>query len=177
MALDPKYWKALELIEEGKVSFKEIASACKIPLATLYALYEGDQRKMGEKAALFKSEVNKITARNAAQAKDLSKSCKKLALYKLEERLRDLQAAKPTPTVTAEITQILNSLGKMTPNVEISEFSVNNGMTKEELRDEFKRLGALARFALVGRRVPASGKEGPGLLPPSSERGDNLSEE
>lgn len=160
-SLQARHWKALELIEEGTLSYKEIADTIKMDRDSFYALCEGDQKKMGTTAALFKSELNKIKERNTAKIKHLVKDNKKVALYLMNDRLKELKAKKDSGKNLSgndikEITRITNTVNKSTPNVEIGEFSIQRGMTKEELRDEFRRLSALARDALVRKRVRGS---------------------
>lgn len=161
VGLKAKHWKALELIEEGTLSYKEIADAIKMDRDSFYALCEGDQRKMGSTAALFKSELNKIKERNTAKVRHLVKDNKKIALYLMNDRLKELKQKKDSGTNLSgndikEITRMTNTVNKSTPNVEIGEFNVNQGMTKQELKDEFNRLHALAKDALVKKRVRSS---------------------
>lgn len=170
--LQPKHWKALQLIEEGNLSLKEIAGACGFSVGTMYDLYNGDLKAGQELGELFKSELNKITLRNTEKVRHLVKDNKKLALFKMNEYLRKLQKKSPTKPMMLEITRVLNSLSKVTPNVEIGSFSIHKGFTAEELIHEFKRLGALARYALDGRRIPGVGPGGTGELPKASGAGD-----
>ena len=177
-SLQAKHWKALELFEESILSFKEIARVCKIPLDDIYDLFEGNPAKIGNIAHLFKSEADKITARNAIKIRQLSKDNKKLALYMMNDRLKELRGKKLLKKKESlEITRILNTLAKSTPSVEIGSFSVTKGMSKEELREEFRRLSALARFALDGGRLSSIKAGGSGSLPESSPGGDSVPQE
>ena len=175
--LSAKHYKALELFEEGLLSIKEIAKACGFGESDMYKLFEGNIQKMGETAALFKEEVAKITQRTVAQTRDITKDCKKLAMYALNDRLRELKQMKPSKSVTDEITRIMNSLAKSTPNVEISSFSVSKGLTAEELRHEFTRLSAIARNASLTGRFPTFEPGEPGEIPGTTESGDTVPEE
>ena len=173
-ALQPKHWKALELIEESRLSLKEIAEAIGMSKDSFYHLYEGNVEKMGATAALFLSELKKISARNAAKTKEVTKDAKKLAMYLLLDRLKKLRVLELSDSLTEkdkqEITRIQNTLNKSTPGVEIGHFlSVQSGMTKEELKSEFQRLGAIARHALIAKRVPGVEQTGPGELPRTPE--------
>lgn len=174
--LQPKHWKALELIEEGSVSLKEIAQACQIPLDTMYDLYEGDTKKTGEIGNLFKSELDKITARNSAKVKHLVKDNQKLALYKINEYLRATSKKKPTPELVEEMNSVLRSISKSMPSVEIGSLSISRGLSAEDLVNEFKRLSSVARFALDGGRVSGARAGRSGILPASSRRGDSVQE-
>ena len=176
-SLSPKHFKALELIEEGQLSLKEIAKAIGLSYDHLKDLYQGDIARCGQTGELFKSEVNKITARNSARVKHLVKDNMKLALLKMNERLRELQAKKADPEMIKELTSILNSVSKSTPNVEIGSFSITKGLTAEEMIHEFKRLGSIARFSLVGKGVSGAKQGRPGILPVPAGDGSTVSEE
>ena len=166
--LDAKHWKALELLEEGTLSVKEIAQSIGWSAITIYELMSGNTTKTGSVGDLFYSELKKIHNRNVSNVKHLAKDTQKLGLIKLNERLRELKSLKPDLEITEEICRILNALGKMGPSVEISNtsFSFTHGMTSEELIHEFKRLGTLARSTLDGGGVssPAEGRQR--ALPP-----------
>lgn len=155
--LQPKHWKALELWEEGLLSLKEIAGACKIPLESMYDLFEGNAQKVGQTAHLFKSEVDKITTRTASKVRVLVKDNKKIALIMMNNRLKELRSLpKLDREDSAEVAKILNTLNKATPGVEIGNYhsmSITHGMTPEELVYEFRRLSALARNTSVGEGV------------------------
>ena len=177
--LSPKHWKALELLEEGSLSVKEIAKAIGWHEMTLYDLMGGNTAKTGSIGELFYSELRKQHSRNVSKVKHLFKDTQRLSLIKLNQRLRDLQSKKPTEETAKEICKIMNSLGKAGPSVEISNtsYSYTKGLTPEELVHEFKRLGTLARSTLDGGGVSCPKPGRPGTLPPSSERGSPIPEE
>lgn len=150
--LQPKHWKALEMFEDGFMSIKEIGKACGIAEDTIYDLFEGNDKKVGTIAHLFKEELNQMTARNATKVKHLTKDNKKLALYKMNEFLRGLQKTKSDPAMMKDVVRCMNTLNKSTPQVEMS-LSITKGMTAEELKNEFKRLHALAEFASRGGSI------------------------
>jgi len=176
--LSPKHWKALELIEEGSLSIKIIASTIGWTDWHLYELMSGNVAKTGSTGELFYSELKKQHTRNVSKVKHLFKDNQRLALVKLNERLRELRLTKPTEEVTKEICKIMNSLGKAGPSVEITNNSLSftQGMTPDELRQEFSRLGTLARSALDGTGVSCPDSRGPGSLPVSDERGSEVPE-
>lgn len=151
--LSAKHWKALELIEEGSVSLKDIAKTIGWGEDTMYALCAGRVDKVGEVGALFHSELQKITERHAARIKTLTKDNKVLALAKINEYLRSLSKKKPDAEMVKEINGILNALAKSTPGVEIGQFSYTKGLSAEDLVSEFKRLSAVARATLDGKRI------------------------
>ena len=177
--LSPKHWKALELIEEGTLSIKEIAKSIGWSQWTLYELMSGNTEKTGSTGELFYSELKKQHARNVSKVKHLFKDNQRLSLIKLNERLRELKAKKPTEKITKEICKIMNSLGKAGASVEINNtsYSFTKGMTAEELVHEFKRLGTLARSTLDGGRVSSPESGGQGALPVSIKRRGKLPEE
>ena len=174
LGLQPKHYKALELIEEGQLSLKEIAASISMPHESLMRLYEGNIEKMGENAALFQAELGKITARSAKKIRELVKDNKKLALYKMNEYLRNISKHKPTPMMMQKINSILKSLAQATPNVEIGNFSVHHGLQGEDLVNEFKRLSAIARDALVGKGVSGPSERAAGRISDLIGEGDRL---
>jgi len=178
--LAPKYWKALELIEEGTLSIKEIAKSIGMSKWTLYELMSGNTAKTGSVGELFYSELRKMHARNVSKVKHLHKDNQRLALIKLNERLRELHAEKkPTKAASAEVCKILNSIGKAQPNVEITNnsWAYTKGLTAEELVYEFQRLGAIARSTLDGKGIQGTFERGPGDVSGSNERRGQLPEE
>ena len=177
--LSAKHWKALELLEEGTLSVKEIAASCKWTDWTLYELMSGNSTKTGPVGELFHSELKKIHTRNVSKVKHLFKDNQRLGLIKLNERLRELKKEPCTEDTTYEICKIMNALGKAGPSVEISNtsYSFTKGMTPEELVNEFKRLGTLARSTLDGGGVSSPVARRTGTLPSSPGRGSEISEE
>ena len=177
--LSPKHWKALELIEEGSLSIKAIAQSIGWTDWHLYELMSGNTAKTGSAGELFYSELRKQHTRNVSKVKHLFKDNQRLGLVKLNERLRDLKKKKPTEDITKEICKIMNALGKAGPSVEITNNSLTytKGMTPEELRQEFSRLGTLARSALDGTGVPCAPAGGSRALPAPDERRGEVPEE
>jgi len=173
--LGPKYWKALELIEEGLLSIKAIAKLVGWSEWTLYELMSGNTQKTGTTGELFYTELKKMHSRNVSKVKHLAKDNQKLSLIKLNERLRDLKAKKPTEAITKEICRIMTSIGKIVPNVEINQsYSFTKGMTPEELVHEFNRLKSVAGSTLNGKGVQSPESGGPGALPAPALRGSRL---
>lgn len=168
--LTPKHWKALTLLEEGTLTYTEIAAACGFKRDDFQQLCDGDCRD-GETAVLFKAELDKIAQRDWDKVKTLVKDNKKLAMFKLNEWLRTCQKKKPDHIMIGQINKTLLAMGKATPALEIGSFTYNEGMSPEDLVYEFKRLTSLARSALNTRGVPGSGQQGPEGLPgPASKR-------
>ena len=176
--LSVKHWKALELLEEGLLSVREIAKIVGWSEWTLYELMSGNIQKTGTLGELFYSELKKMHSRNVSKVKHLAKENQKLALIKLNERLRELKASKPSKEITMEMTKIMNAIGKIVPNVEINQsYSFTKGMTPEELVYEFNRLRSVAESALVGKGVQGSSEGGAGALPTLTRRGSEVPEQ
>jgi len=176
--LSPLHWKALELIEEGTLSIKQIAGTIGWTDWHLYELMSGNVAKTGSTGELFYSELKKQHSRNVSKVKHLFKDNQRLALVKLNERLRDLRSKKATESVSKEICKIMNSLGKAGPSIEITNNSLTytRGMTPDELRQEFSRLGTLARSALDGTGVSCPKSGGPRSLPLPDDGGSSVPE-
>ena len=176
--LSPKHWKALTLIEEGLLSMKEIARTIGWNDKTLYELMSGNIQKTGTLGELFYSELKKMHSRNVSKVKHLAKENQKLALIKLNERLRDLKGKKANDKTTAEMAKIMTSIGRIVPNVEINQsYSFTKGMTPEELVHEFSRLKSVAESTLDGKGVQSPSKGGAGALPALTGRRGEVSQE
>ena len=177
--LPPKYWKALELIEEGTLSLKEIARTIGMSQWTLYELMSGNTKKTGTTGELFYAELRIMHARNVNKVKHLHKDNQRLALIQINERLRQLNDKPPTKAISEEICRIMNAVGKAQPNVEITNnsWSYTKGLSAEEMIHEFKRLGSLARSALDAKGVPGPKQGGSGALPESDVGRGKLEEQ
>lgn len=176
--LQPKHWKALELFEEGLLSIKDIAKACGIPVDSMYDLCEGNAQKVGNTAFLFKSELDKITARSAARVKHLVKDNQKHAQLLINTRLKELKKAKKVDkAMSYELVKILSALNKATPNVEIGSMSFTKGMTAEELKSEFTRLTAIAEQAVKSGGIRGLKPGESGGIPDAAPGGNRLQEE
>lgn len=174
--LKPKHWKALELIEEQVLTYKDIAMACGWSPDYLYDLLEGNEKKCGSIVHLFKAELNKITARNSLKIRELTKDNKRLALYMMNDRLKQLKSKKLSREASLEVVRIAAVLGKISPNVEIGSLSITRNMTKEELANEFRRLTAIAKFALNPKGIQRFKQEGSGGVFGTPGPGDSLQE-
>lgn len=145
--LNEKHWKAIKLIEEGRTSLKEIAKQIGMTEDCLYKLNQGNVEKMGQVAALFKAEVDKIHKTQDRKIKHLTKANKVKTLVQMAKVLDDLENYK---NLTLDEKKIIatyhNALAKSTPNVEIGSvsWSYTKGMTPQELIYEFERLKSLA---------------------------------
>ena len=172
-ALSEKHWKALQLIDEGKSSLKEIAKICDWSAAYMYDLYEGDTEKGGKIAELFQAEVRKLENKNVSRIKTLTKDNKQLALRMMNEFLRRKMSMEyVSDDDTKLITTVFNALSKATPNVEIGSMSWSyvKGLTTEELVHEFNKLKSLAEGSSDSRGVSKAGSGSSRVLPSSAER-------
>lgn len=176
--LQPKHWKALELFEEGVLSIRDIGKACQIDERSIYELFEGDAQRQGQVAHLFKSELDKITARTSAKIKTLSKNNQFNAHILLDERLKELKKNKVlTKEESLEVVKIMGVLNKATPSVEIGSMSFTKGLTAEELRGEFTRLTALAEQAVKSGGIRSLGAGGSGSIPELAPGRNRIPEE
>ena len=150
--LTPKHWKALELIEENILSYKQIAEAIGWTPDYLYDLIEGNERKTSGLVHLFQAELNKISQRWQTQEKKVNRSNRFRAQLLINDRLKVLKRGKVTKEQSLEITKIMAVLAKSTPNIEMS-LSYYKGLTKEELENEFKKFAAMATRAIKPGRI------------------------
>ena len=175
--LKPKHWKALELLEEGDLSIKEIAQASGFGVVYLRELIEGHS-KAGDLGQLFQSELRKITNRKNSTIKRVTKDAQQVAAELLLSELQKLKKkGNLTDTEQRRLVDINNSLTKAKPTVEIGTVSYSRGLQKEDLIHEFNRLTSIARSTLKRGRVSGARKRGQGLLPASSGPGDIIQEE
>ena len=175
--LKPRHYKALELMEDGTLSIKEIAKIVGMSKEHLYDMVEGGD-KAGALGHLFQSEIRKVTNRQTAKTRAISKTNAKLAQELLQ---RELQALKNKETLLdvdrRRLVEMTNSLSKSRPSVEIGSISYSRGLTKEDLIHEFNRLTSIAKSALIKRGVQGSKQAGSRILPALTGTGDPLPED
>ena len=175
--LQLKYWKALELLEEGTMSNKEIAVSTGISLSYLHNLIE-ESPDTGESGHLFQSELRKMNNRKAAKIRTLVKNNQKLSMKLLQDELQRMSNnPNLTDTDLRRLIEINNSLSKSKPSIEIGSVSYSRGLQREDLVHEFKRLASVARSALIRQRVRSTGNKGSRILPSLDGSGDIVSEE
>jgi hypothetical protein len=182
--LKPSHYKALTLWEEGLLSIKKIAKACKFSEDQMYHLFEGNSQKAGQVAHLFKAEMDKITARTAVKNKQTIRDNKKQSLYLMNARLKDLRAKEIagnlTQTDTKEVVSIMNALNKATPTVEIGSYhslSIHKDMSSQELMYEFERIRSIADNAFNPRGVQEAAARDAGRVSPVTKPRGRVSEE
>ena len=191
MPLSVKHFKALDMIEENRMSIPEIAKACGFDVSYLYRLIDGkaDAGPMGQ---LFASEVNKIYKNIDQRNKKRVRKCKDLLFKRLEQWARELPPTKLKDPQIRRVLEAINTLSKATPQMEINSITqIYNAMTQEDLLNEFKKLKTLAQLAIDGTGISGIGQgksseisqiirdrgavqkeQEDTLLPPSSEAGD-----
>jgi hypothetical protein len=178
-ALKDKHWEAIRLIDEGKVSLKEIARMCGWSADYMYDLYEGDE-KAGAIGQLFQSELKKLETKNKNKIKTLTMENKRLALQLMNDALRaKLAAGSVADDDSKVVSTMFNALAKSSPNVEIGSMQWNytKGLTSEELVHEFNKLRSLAEGASKRGGVSATGSRIAGVLSASAEPGSGAEEE
>ena len=176
-ALNDQHWEALRLIDEGRMSLKQIAVQVGWSPSYMYDLHEGKDNT-GYIGQLFKSELNELNKKTSQKIKLLTKDniskCMRLMDDFLTRKLEVVAAGQAlSDEDTKLITTVHNSLAKSTPNVEIGSMQWNytKGLTAEELVHEFNKLRSLAEGAPKRRGIPGLDTRGPGILPASAEPG------
>lgn len=180
-ALPSKYVRALELIESGNLTDKEISKACAIPMAELTDLISGRVERYGVNGDLFAAEMKQIQDRTAERVRFLAKDCTKLALQKVSEHLRIIQRDDMSDNNLKKLIAVINALGKTMPKIDIGQLNVQNnvfaGLTPFELQNEYRRLTNVARSLSQRKRLQLSAQGGTGEVLDAVESGDNLQEE
>ena len=178
--LSDKHWKALQLIEAGELTLKQIADASGISRQSLYDLYEGDSSKEGEIATLFQVEIRRIERDLVKKIQKLTKSNKKHAHELIQQALVQIKERKVLRAEDMKLIATLNnSIAKSTPNVEIGSLTYNytKGLSAEDLVNEFTRLRTITEGASQRGAVQKTKPGRSGILYTSSSRGDNAEEE
>jgi hypothetical protein len=172
--LSSKYLKALSLISEGQLSYREIAIACKINVDEFYGLIEGTNTSSPQVQEKFSEAFDSINKQIDRDIRKLSKTCRKKTLYLIDSYLsKHKQVGKKDTSTVKTLTSIANGLGKVTPNVEIGSFSYTKGLSPEDIYAEFKRLSGLASDRGT---VQAASERGSGEVPVSFRPGSATEE-
>ena len=141
--LPDKYLNALVLIEQGDLSYKDIAKQVGLSADTLYELIEGKHEKHGQIGPEFGRLLSEIHKKRDREIRDLTKKNKKNTQYLIDRYLCDAKKrTKVSKPLVQTLTSIANALSKSTPKVEIGSLSYTQGISAEELAYEFKRLNA-----------------------------------
>jgi DNA-binding Lrp family transcriptional regulator len=170
--LQESHLKALKLLSEARLSISEIAKSVGLSQPTLSNLMAGNVKAAGSVALDFKTEYQKVLSKQTEESVKLLKENKSLALTKLNQRLRNIMAKKPTKDMTAEVAQILNALAKVDSQGKIEGgIHTHYHLTAEERVNEFRRLVA-ATAKDVGSRIHGSVGRGSAAAPkPIGSRG------
>jgi hypothetical protein len=164
--LPEKYSKALNLIKEGNLSYREIAKVCKINEDNLYELCEGNYTEAPQIQEKFTNALNEINKQRDKEIRDLLKKCKKKTLRLIDSYLSNFNQVTPKQDkLMSTLTAVANALAKSTPNVEIGSVSYTQGLSAEDIIHEFNRLTAAA---FDRRRLQPSNNGGAGQLPGTS---------
>jgi transcriptional regulator with XRE-family HTH domain len=161
--LKEKHLLALKLLAEARLSRDEIAESCGMSKESLSNLCNGNVAACGDLALAFKTEYQKIVAKQTEDCEKLHKENKALVLTKLNQRLRNLLPFKPTKDMTVELVSILNALTRA-DQVVSGDVHTHYHLTAEERANEFKRLIALTaqdvqlqKSAEFGRKLTVGG--------------------
>lgn len=165
--LSEKHWKALSLLEEGRLSFSEIAKEMGWSYDYFYDLETGNTEKGGNTAELFRAESQKIEAKRNKEIKTIT-NANTLTAQKIISRVLDelTQKKKLDSGEKRLVSLYTNALSKCQPNVSIGSvaFSYVKGLTAEEMIHEFKRLKGIAESSFDRRRVLDASKGATGDL-------------
>ena len=156
--LSQKHWDALKLLEDGRLSLKEVAEQTGFSSSTMYALYEG-AANMRETGMLFKMEVDKITKKSMDCIKPLLVDNKKIALRMINDFLKRKMCLDYQSDEDVEmIITVLNAMGRLSPMVEINnntQFNQFKGLSEEDQVHELNRITSLIRGTYLGGGVSA----------------------
>lgn len=163
--LPEKYRKALQLIEAGNHSYREVARLCGIGEKSFYDLVEGRAKANDRIQEMFTKELTEITRRVDKEIKDLIKKNKKTTHYLIDNWLTDQKRRKKVSgKLMPTIVSVANALAKSTPNVEIGSFTYQKGLSAEDIANEWKRLKGIADAGVDRRGVrgftPGGTREG-----------------
>ena len=162
--LNNKHLRALELIESGACTPKEISKAVGISEQTLSDLVSGRADKLGVVADLFSGEIKRIQIRNTEMVRFLAKDCTKLALQKMNDHLRALNNDDLSDTNLQKLIAVVTALSKQTPRIEIGQVNQQNNifneLTPTEMHHEYRRLTNLAQNLISLRRRVSRPSEG-----------------
>ena len=172
--LPEKYRKALQLIEDGKLSYRSIANQCGIAERTLYDLVEGKIEKHGNYGKNFYKALQEAGKRKDKQIRELIKSNKFLSQAFLNDYLAQISQKKDRKKAIYMITKVINALAKSTPSVQIDSFTYQKGLSPEDIYNEFKRLSGLASDR---RTISGSAARRTGEIPLAPGAGDRITEE
>ncbi len=174
------HWKALNLIEEGELSYKEIAEQCGWSPQYLYDLVGGDEKTCGYIGALFSAEVRKINAKLESKINGLLKTNKSLALQLINQVLHSFKKIKNLDLDEVKVlTRLNDTLAKATPSVKIGSlsYSYTKGLSAEELLYEFNRLQSIANGASNREAVRESFQRRQGSIHRVTESGSTDAEQ
>lgn len=156
--LPEKYRKALELIEAGDHSYREIARLCGIGEASFYEIIEGTLKDNARVQEKFTNALQEIQKRRDKEIRDLIKKNKKTTYYLIDNWLTDQKRHKKvTNKLMPTIVSVANALAKSTPNVEIGSFTYQKGLSPEDIYAEFRRLSSLASQRGAVSKAPTGG--------------------
>lgn len=157
-ALPEKYCKAIALIEQGKLTYRDIAQKCGISVSNFYDLIEGNYKKQGTLQQKFTEKLEEVNKRRDKEIRNLSKNCRKKTLYLIDDYLtKHNGVGKNDTSLVSSLTSIANCLAKVTPNVEIGSFTFQKGLSPEDIYAEFKRLTGIASDRGAVHGAPAGG--------------------
>ena len=177
--LKDKHWEALELIEDGDLTLKKVATSVGIDYRELMRLISGDVEQAGKRAALFESEFKKIKKKKDARIDQLMTLSKELCLGQCSRIIKDIKKkGRLSKDDQGMVVKITTAVGRVQPSVKIDklQYQYTRGLTVEELISEFKRLGAVAEGPSDSRTIQRTGTGRSRALSALDERGSESSQ-
>jgi hypothetical protein len=172
--LPEKYRKALSLLEDGNLSYRDIAKDCKIDISDFYDIIEGKIDKYPNIGPKFKEAFDEIQKKQDKEISASVKKCKKTTFRILDRWLVDVSNRKTIDKSLPTVVSVANALAKSTPGINIGSFVYQKGLSPEDIYGEFKRLTGLA-LDRGSIQAPAAGRTGE--IPLALGPGTSASEE
>ena len=172
--LNPTQLKALALFDEGGLSVKEVAKACKFTPDYLYHLITGDISYCGQTADLFKKSYQEIQNKRDVSIENSAKQATQLVNDLLVREMKTLTSQKRLSLDEKKLlATIKNSIAKATTSVNIKNISYTyiEGLGPEELMHEYQRLTSVAESSFNRRPIQTASDAGSEGLSDGSEPG------
>jgi len=171
--LPEKYLKALALLKEGNLSYRDVAKACSINESNFYDLLEGTADNLGTIQERFTKAYQEIQKQQDKEILNLVKKNKKAAQLLVDRYLCEVGKEKKIDRRILAVVGVVNALAKSTPGVHIGSFSYTKGLSAEDIANEWKRLKGIAN----DRGVQSLTERGTGASSVGSGTGSPASEE
>jgi hypothetical protein len=174
MALNAKKLRVLALLKKNNMDLEEISNKVPIDLGVLYDLIGG----VGQHAdPEFTRELRKVDQLVEERINRKALETKEICLKRLAGWVKSKSSHEfETKTRHRQLVDAVNALSKATPNINIEQYTWKQGMSQEEVANEFRRLKGLAGAAAIRRRVQKLKPRGSEEVSLRGERADSDSE-